>query len=186
MNSIVDFLHELRAKSINVSASGNELHCEAPPGTLTPELRERMRANKPAILRLLSNARLQADLARYGSELDLIVLPVANPSHVQPTDFSHARELLDAAYRAVSQMLDDSRTLSLRGDHDDSLDDDDRADVRWLGRLSERWPPARTLPRNRRAVAGAALSEQARERPQLSAAAAEPQTPFSDPSHPPG
>src|SRR5579872_6160812 len=56
MNSIVDFLHELRAKSINVSASGNELHCEAPPGTLTPELRERMRANKPAILRLLSNA----------------------------------------------------------------------------------------------------------------------------------
>ncbi len=56
MNSIVDLLHELRAKSINVSASGNELLLEAPPGILTPELRERMRENKPAILRLLSNA----------------------------------------------------------------------------------------------------------------------------------
>ena len=136
--------------------------------------------------RLLSNARLQSDLERYRSELDLIVLPVANPGHVQPTDFSRAQELLDTTYRAVSQMLDDALALIVRGDNDDSPINDDRADVRWLGRLSERWPPARTLPRNRRAVAGAALSEQARERPQLSAAAAEPQTPFSDPSHPPG
>ena len=134
--------------------------------------------------RLLSNARLQADLARYGSEVELIVLPVANPSHVQPTDFSHARELLDAAYRAVSQMLDDVRTLSLRGDDDDSLDDDDRADVRWLGRLSERWSPARTIPRNRSAVAGASLPQPDRAR-LLTSPPAKTMASFADHSPPP-
>lgn len=136
--------------------------------------------------RLLSSARLQADLERYGSELDLIVLPVANPDHVQPTDFSHASELLDAAYRAVSQMLHDECTLSFRGDDDDSLIDDDRADVRWLGRLSERWSPARTIPWNRRAVAGAALPAQDHGRPELSPAPVAPVTPLSERSHPPG
>jgi NTE family protein len=136
--------------------------------------------------RLLSNARLQADLERYRSELELVVLPVANPGHVQPTDFSHAHELLDAAYRAVSRMLDDERTLTSRGDNDDSPVDDDRADVRWLGRLSERWPPARPIPWNRGAVAGAALSEQDLRRPELSTASADAMAPLSDHSHPPG
>lgn len=135
---------------------------------------------------LLSNARLQADLERYRSDLELIVLPVANPGHVQPTDFSHARELLDAAYRAVSQMLDHQCTLSFRGDDNDSLIDDDRADVRWLGRLSERWPPARAVPRNRRAVARAAVSEQDHEHPDLSMSVSGSVMPLSEWSQPPG
>jgi predicted acylesterase/phospholipase RssA len=136
--------------------------------------------------RLLSNARLQADLERYAAELELIVLPPANPSHVQPTDFTHARELLDAAYQAVSRMLDDQRVLPSIGDNDDSLIDDDRADARWLGRLSERWPPTRAIPRGRRAVAGAALPEQDHGRPRLSATPVDAATPLSDRSHPPG
>jgi NTE family protein len=136
--------------------------------------------------RLLSNARLQADLERYRSERDLILLPVANPSQVQPTDFTHARELLGAAYRAVSQMLDHQRTLISRGDNDDSLIDDDRADARWLGRLSERWSPARAIPRNRRAVAGAPVPEQDHGQLELSTTPVGTVTPLSDRSPPPG
>jgi NTE family protein len=135
--------------------------------------------------RLLANARLLADLERYRAELELVVLPAPNPSQVQPTDFTHAPELLDAAYRAVSNMLDDERTLEDRGDHDDSSLDDDRADVRWLGRLSERWSPARALPRHRRAVAGAAVPEQHDEPLELSAILRGPLAPLSGASHRP-
>ena len=110
--------------------------------------------------RLLSNARLRADIERYRSALDLIVLPAANPSHVQPTDFTHAEELLVAAYQAVSQMLQDESYLLPRGDHNASSINDDRADVRWLGRLSERWPPARPFPRNRGTLARRALPDE--------------------------
>jgi NTE family protein len=133
--------------------------------------------------RLLANARLIADLERYRSELDLIVLPAPNPGQVQPTDFAHAQELLDAAYRAVSQMLHDKRTLGNRGDHHDSSFDDDRADVRWLGRLSERWSPARALPRHRRAVAGAAVPERHDEPLELTAPPAGGASRLSRPSH---
>ena len=75
--------------------------------SIMPTLRIRMRG---AAFRLLANARLRADIERYRSELDLIVLPAANPSGVQPTDFTHAQELLDAAYQAVSKMLHDERS----------------------------------------------------------------------------
>jgi predicted acylesterase/phospholipase RssA len=147
----------------------------------------RLGAIQAGMLRALpSNARLQVDPERDRSELDLIVLPAANPGQVQPTDFSHARELLDAAYQAVSQMLQDEFTLPCRGADDDSLIDDDRADVRWLGRLPERWTPTRAIPRNRRAVAGAALPEQDRDRPQLSTMPGGTVTPLSERSHPPG
>ena len=55
MNPVLEFLQELRAKNVNISADGNQLVCEAPPGVLTLDLRERMSAFKPAILRLLGN-----------------------------------------------------------------------------------------------------------------------------------
>ena len=58
MNPVVEFLHELRTKSINISAERNQLVCDAPPGVLTPDLRERISAYKPTILRLLANASL--------------------------------------------------------------------------------------------------------------------------------
>lgn len=138
--------------------------------------------------RLLSNARLRADIERYHSELDLIVLPAANSGHVQPTDFTHSEELLDGAYQAVSQILQDESHLLSRGEHDASSFNDDRTDVRWLGRLSERWPPARPFPRNRRAVAGTALSDERDRLLELSSAPVEVVGPdaLSGPSHPPG
>jgi NTE family protein len=134
--------------------------------------------------RLLANARLRADLERHRPELDLIVLAAANPGQVQPTDFSHAQELLDATYQAVSQMLHDEHHLGPRGQQDASSFDDDRTNARWLGRLSERWAPARTLPRNRGAVAGSALPDEPDRPLQLNSAPVADA--LSDRSHPGG
>jgi NTE family protein len=50
---------------------------------------------------LLAGARLQADLARYAGAAELIVLPAANPGHVQPTDFGQADRLTHAGLRAA-------------------------------------------------------------------------------------
>jgi hypothetical protein len=96
------------------------------------------------------------------------------------------RNPLPAAYRAVSQMPDHVRTLRSPGDHDDSTYDDDRADVRWLGRLPERRTPARAFPRHRRQVAGGAVPEQRHQRPQLTAVPGRAGAPLSGASHPPG
>jgi amino acid adenylation domain-containing protein len=55
MKPAIEFLVELRSKGVNVSTARDQLVCEAPPGALTPDLRERMIAHKPEILRLLSS-----------------------------------------------------------------------------------------------------------------------------------
>jgi NTE family protein len=55
--------------------------------------------------RLLADARLESDLGRYASAAELIVLPAANPLHVQPTDFDHAHRLISAARRAARDQL---------------------------------------------------------------------------------
>jgi NTE family protein len=54
---------------------------------------------------LLADARLSSDLVRYASEAELIVLPVANPGHVHPTDFDHADRLIGAAIHAARTAL---------------------------------------------------------------------------------
>jgi NTE family protein len=45
-------------------------------------------------VRLLIDSRLQADIVRYSSEVELIVLPAPNPGQVQPTSFEHAARLM--------------------------------------------------------------------------------------------
>jgi hypothetical protein len=55
---------------------------------------------------LLVGARLPADLARYASSAELIVLPAANPQHVQPTDFDHSSCLIGQALAAARAVLD--------------------------------------------------------------------------------
>jgi NTE family protein len=54
---------------------------------------------------LLVGARLEADLARYADAAELIVLPAANPEHVQPTDFDHADMLIRTALHAARTAL---------------------------------------------------------------------------------
>jgi NTE family protein len=48
-------------------------------------------------LRLLIDSRLDADIARYTAEAEVIVLPAPNPGHVQPTNFEHAARLMNDA-----------------------------------------------------------------------------------------
>jgi NTE family protein len=55
---------------------------------------------------LLVGARLQADLARYATAAELIVLPGVNPDRIQPTDFDHAGRLTRQALTAARAVLD--------------------------------------------------------------------------------
>jgi NTE family protein len=54
---------------------------------------------------VLTNARLQDDLARYALSAELIVLPAANPGHILPTDFAHAGQLITWALTAARTAL---------------------------------------------------------------------------------
>jgi NTE family protein len=54
---------------------------------------------------LLVESRLEADIARYRNEVELLVLPAANAQHVQPTDFDHSSRLTSEALAATREML---------------------------------------------------------------------------------
>jgi NTE family protein len=54
---------------------------------------------------LLVGARLQADLCRYRTEAELVVLPVANRLRVAMTDFDQAELLIAGALRAARRHL---------------------------------------------------------------------------------
>jgi NTE family protein len=67
----------------------------------------------------LVDGRLREDLARYASEVELIVLPAPNSQEVQPTDFSHSELLIGEATVASRAMLATVTPISrrLRFDH---------------------------------------------------------------------
>ena len=54
---------------------------------------------------LLVGSRLDSDIARYGRDVELIVLPAPNAARVQPTDFGHSSRLIAAAYAAAREAL---------------------------------------------------------------------------------
>jgi len=54
---------------------------------------------------VLTNARLQDDLANHASPAELIVLPAINPRHIPPTDFGHAGQLITGALTAARTAL---------------------------------------------------------------------------------
>jgi NTE family protein len=56
-------------------------------------------------LGLLVGSRLKADIARYSSEAELIVLPAPNTGGVQPTSFEQAQRLMSEALAAARDML---------------------------------------------------------------------------------
>jgi NTE family protein len=56
-------------------------------------------------LGLLLDGKLEADIARYSTEADLIFLPAPNPLPVQPTDFEHSGGLIGAAHAASRALL---------------------------------------------------------------------------------
>jgi NTE family protein len=58
---------------------------------------------------------LKADLVRYASDAELIVLPAPNRPRVQPTDFRHAQRLIADALAAARTALDDDPAVERRG-----------------------------------------------------------------------
>jgi NTE family protein len=54
---------------------------------------------------VLVNARLEADIARYAADAELVVLPAINRGHVQPTDFDHSSRLIGDALAAARVAL---------------------------------------------------------------------------------
>ena len=56
-------------------------------------------------LGLLISSRLEADIARYSQEVDLIVLPAPNAAGVQPTSFEHSTRLMTEARVAARTTL---------------------------------------------------------------------------------
>jgi NTE family protein len=56
-------------------------------------------------LSLLVGSRLDADIARYQDDVELIVLPASNSQHVQPTDFDHSSRLTAEAHAAAEKAL---------------------------------------------------------------------------------
>jgi NTE family protein len=56
-------------------------------------------------LGLLVGSRLEADIARYQNDAELIVLPAANSKRVQPTDFDQSSRLIAEAHAAARDAL---------------------------------------------------------------------------------
>jgi NTE family protein len=56
-------------------------------------------------LGVLVDAKLRADIERYASAAELIVLPAPNPQQVQPTDFDHSARLIGQAHDACRTLL---------------------------------------------------------------------------------
>lgn len=75
--SAIALLNEIKAAGIVVTADGDRLHVEAKPGTITPEIRDRMKAHKPALLAVF---RRRAEL------FDLAMLEGIDLAHVHRLD----------------------------------------------------------------------------------------------------
>ena len=56
--TLASLIADLQARGARLAASGNRLRIEAPHGLLTPELLERLRTHKAAVLAALSDPRI--------------------------------------------------------------------------------------------------------------------------------
>jgi NTE family protein len=66
-------------------------------------------------LHLLSGCRLGADIARYSTEAELILLPAPNAGCVQPTSFEHSQRLIaDARAATLTALQRSARRTHLR------------------------------------------------------------------------
>lgn len=83
--SVGEFLADLRRRDIHVRAEGDRLHCDAPAGALTEELREELRRRKGEVLAFLHAAEALArqqraivPLQRGGSGMPIFAIPGHN------------------------------------------------------------------------------------------------------------
>jgi hypothetical protein len=68
--SAQEILHEIQTLGGRLEVRGERLHIELPAGSATPELKERIRANKPALLAVLSSHRTTDDLTESLKRLE--------------------------------------------------------------------------------------------------------------------
>ena len=77
---------------------------QAGPRSLKPAPRGALEAAIQG-LTLLTDRRLEWDVARYSSDVELILLPAPNPTQVQPIDFDHSSRLIREALTATRAFL---------------------------------------------------------------------------------
>ena len=82
---VESLLQELRAQDIHIRLEGEDLRVSAPPGTLTPDLRETLGRHKADLL-----AHLQADEGKSNSG-DLTPLLRVDRERVLPLSFAQER-----------------------------------------------------------------------------------------------
>ena len=99
---IYSFLAQLRDRDIHVSADGDRLRCSAPPGALTPQLRDELHQRKKVILKFLGSARALAGQQRA-------IVPL-QPCGTRPPVFGVAGHNGDVfCYRALARHLGDDQ-----------------------------------------------------------------------------
>ncbi|HEY5910145.1 MAG TPA: thioesterase domain-containing protein [Verrucomicrobiae bacterium] len=96
--TVTSFLAMLRDRGIEVSMDGDQLRCNAPAGTLTPELRAELRQRKHEILHLLNAAQSLARQQRA-------IVPI-QPRGSRPPVFAIAGHNGDVfCFRALARSL---------------------------------------------------------------------------------
>jgi len=96
------FLADLHERGVHVHAEGERLRCTAPPGVLTPELRDRLRHHKGEILELLRAGEAFARQQRA-------IVPLERRGSRTPV-FAVAGHNGDVfCYRALAQQLGDDQ-----------------------------------------------------------------------------
>jgi NTE family protein len=98
-NTPVSHAIELGARRIYVlptQSPGDRGLTRAPRGALATAVHS---------VNVLTNARLQSDLACYTHSAELVVLPAVNPGHIPPTDFGHADQLITGTLAAARTVL---------------------------------------------------------------------------------
>jgi len=99
---IYSFLAELREHDIHISADGDRLRCSAPPGALTPQLRDELHQRKNEILQFLDSAGALARQQRA-------IIPLQPHGKLTPV-FAVAGHNGDVfCYRALAQHLGDNQ-----------------------------------------------------------------------------
>ncbi len=88
----------LGASTIYVLPTGVSCELEDPPRAAIPVLIH--------AFTVLISQRLADDIECFSHDAELIVLPPPCPTHVLPTDFSHAAELIERSYRLASAALE--------------------------------------------------------------------------------
>jgi thioesterase domain-containing protein len=113
--SVAEFLSDLRRRDVIVSADGDRIKCTAPPGALTPELRDLLRERKADVLAFLRSAQALADESPALVPLGLPDRSQAGAREAHATIYAvpgHSGDVF--CYRALAARLPEHAFFALR------------------------------------------------------------------------